>query len=414
MALRKEVARMRRRAEEVRESRDYTADNVAVQAAARYCLRTGKDWRVGYGGRCELGKRALKQWGYELVGMHVKRAWQSGIGRTLMIVLPILAILALMVAIGWGPLVLAVAILAVFIGLGVIYGIGVVAATKVAKVTLLMGYLRELVAEAEGFLKAFLFVAATLGFPLVLVAYGLYRFARRYGKYVGNAFIALLVLAFAGLIVLAFITAPFVSLMVTIGIFLMLALMAGVTFAWMKLSELRKRRAKSVKASADVARVRQRLEPTLRKAYESYLSGFDHGMVSFDDWVNALENALAAYDYTWFDLARTRAKVDDLSDILHKCNNVSLMNLPVELLGSNPILNAYEFAKLLWEANHPNDVLPSRRKELRRQRRAEVFATLIDLWYSFKLGVCPTVNLPALEQVTGTMDTSNQPDEDNL
>ena len=72
-------------AESHRKTVAFGPEHPAVRAAKRYCDRTGATWEIGIGGRCELGKRALKQWGYEL--------WQNVNARWAIILLPILVLL---------------------------------------------------------------------------------------------------------------------------------------------------------------------------------------------------------------------------------------------------------------------------------------------------------------------------------
>lgn len=49
-------------AESKRRTVAFGPEHPAVRAAKRYCQQTGASWEIGIGGRCELGKRALKQW----------------------------------------------------------------------------------------------------------------------------------------------------------------------------------------------------------------------------------------------------------------------------------------------------------------------------------------------------------------
>lgn len=413
MGLRKNIVAMREHAEEVRQNRDYSANNVAVQAAARYCLRTGKDWQVGYGGRCELGKRALKQWGHELIVAPVQRAWQSKIGRPLMIVLPILAIAATLIAIGMGPFVLGIAIVIAMIWVGTAYALGVMATKNVTKVTSLADYLREYVAEKKGFLKGFVFTAMTLGLPILLLAYALCRLFERFGEYIGLALAGVVVIAILVVIVGQFVTEPIRSLIV-VGV---IAVAVGIVVGLVKgVTALKKRRSERVyayeRSEENLQRCYMLIEPVLKSTYEVSLSDNERNIVSFAHWTNELNAALKRYGYSWSDLARPRSSVSSLLAITRDADLAFLeiatdeYGITIYLFGSNSCDHRDDFVEALWDHTHPDKVRVIDRKVERKQKRAEVLATLIDLWLSFKMGVCPTVNLPALDQV---VETANIP-----
>ena len=89
--------RIRDKANAKRGLQTFGPDHPAVRAAKRYCERTGKSWNVGIGGRCELGKRAIKQWTYEAT-RPVRKAWQYAVAKwvTALVISLVLVVIGLL------------------------------------------------------------------------------------------------------------------------------------------------------------------------------------------------------------------------------------------------------------------------------------------------------------------------------
>ena len=108
---------LRNYADSHRDTAVFGPNHPAVRAAKRYCERTEAQWEIGAGGRCELGKRALKQWGYEI--------WANIRTRWLIISLPSLGILiwGLSIDVGQTLVVVATILGALYIVVGIFTGL---------------------------------------------------------------------------------------------------------------------------------------------------------------------------------------------------------------------------------------------------------------------------------------------------
>ena len=414
MGIRQRAQELRAHAEEVRGNRVYGAQNVAVRAAARYCTRKNVDWQVGYGGRCELGKRALKQWGYELFAAPLVKVWNTRTGRVLMTVVPLTALVWAAAMAGALGTVIGVALGWLLVGLGATYAMGVKAAKNVTKVASLGGYLREQAADRAGTSKTLYVTGATLGLPIVLLAYGLFRLFHRYGRAIGRVVLTLIVLSFVALFVVAIIDDIRVLAMLGV-IVVVVCTLAGTGVALKAVKRSVHRRLLAYKRSdayarrhsAKSAHAYARLEPALKRAYEMSLTDEHRALVTFDDWATALYEHLSCYraGFTWATLLEPKL---DVEDYLHDCAVIHAYVEPkgtgqtICLFGERPgqyYDNRDALAEAIEAMKSPKAAKVAADRRQRRQRRAEVLATLVDLRQSAKTRVCPTVDLPPLDEV---------------
>ena len=305
--------RIRDFAEGHRGRKTFGPNHPAVKAAKRYCERTGRSWEIGIGGRCELGKRAIKQWLYEVIAP-IRRVWQYAAAKwTISLALVVAAITA---GIIFEPMLTA----ALGVGVAVIIG-GVLGAAA--------GYMSGDGFEfrsAERWGKTVFVIGWVLGSPVAMIVFlctlmvnqsWWWKVKRVIIKVLKVAFFVAVGGSVIAMIVWAILAGHGIDLLILVGI---LAAIAGVVGAAMfgvgKAIQVHERRVKiraeelRKDATAQVA-AREKLLSAFQLAYD-YEKGWREDLptskklLPFDQWVEQIGEVLVNHGYTWTDLANPR------------------------------------------------------------------------------------------------------------
>lgn len=404
MAIRDRVKNARAVAEEKRRTKTYGTHHAAVQAAARYCERTGEAWDVGYGGRCELDKRALKQWGYELFVAPIAKAWKSRMGRVLLIGVPIAALITLAMINGMWSMLLGVSIALGLMLIVAAAAFGVLCGMHTQRIGEMHSYLRKLYVEdkAKPFLAVPTAVVSTIGLPVILVSYGLYRFFKRWGKIVGRVLMTILALGFVAAVIGLFWQDPR-RLLGVLGGFALLAVLAGIaTLISAGVKHFKAKVAVKYKQSRQAAAYVW-LEPLLRDAYNTGLSDKERTHVSFEEWTARVNDLLNRRGYEWSDLSGPHKKYEYIHQVAFRSG---MQFKSVKTVDFHDIYlftsKSYEaFLSAVWNKQHPKHAQKMLQREDRNRQHVERIDTIRNAWYAFKMGVCERVNLPPIEEVLG-------------
>jgi hypothetical protein len=369
-------------ADEHRNTAVFGPNHPAVRAAKRYCERTGAQWEIGFGGRCELGKRALKQWGHEI--------WANIRARWLIIALPILGILIWGLSIDAGQTIVVVATI-----LGVLYvAVGIFTGLLADEIRHKKGQLGDTFNQ-NLLLKGAFFTTLTVSGP----SYMLCRFLRNdrgrlIAKRVGIV-----------LLVLAAVSGAFgIATNLGWGSFLLgiacvvgfIALVIGILEGLSYLARLNDRRVTALEARAHELRLndtgaqayaRASIEEALRRYYASNANvrgAEDDAMPSYEEWIAHLERRFADRKVGWTDFVAERYLWAAFSWIADERNYM------------------YAFGALAESVRKLQDTKAIGQAAIREQRRAPirnaigfVAATL----FLMKSKVCPSVILPKMDDV---------------
>ncbi|MBP6038169.1 MAG: hypothetical protein KA604_02410 [Candidatus Saccharimonas sp.] len=373
---------LRNYADSHRDTAVFGPNHPAVRASRRYCERTEAQWEIGAGGRCELGKRALKQWGYEI--------WANIRTRWLIISLPSLGILiwGLSIDVGQTLVVVATILGALYIVVGIFTGL------LADEIRYKKGQLGDTFNQ-NLLLKGAFFMTIAVSGPLYMLC-RVFRNDR--GRLIAmRAGIVLLVLA-------AVSGAFAVAMNVGWGSFLLgvayivgfIALVIGILEGLAYLARLIDRRVKVSAAQAHELRLndteaqahaRASIEEALRRYYacNANLRGAADGvMPSYEEWIVHLERRFADRKVGWTDFVAERYLWANYDWITDEPNYM------------------YGFGALAESVRETQNAKAVERAALREQRRAPirnaigfVAATL----FLMKSKVCPSVILPKMDDV---------------
>ena len=366
-------------AESHRKTVAFGPEHPAVRAAKRYCDRTGATWEIGIGGRCELGKRALKQWGYEL--------WQNVNARWAIILLPILVIIGLGLAINARSTGIVLAVIA-----GIVYVLA----------GLLLGlYVEDRYDGWQTLPKSsperkVMLVAFLVTIPVSGLAYLIARLLR--SELVATIVLGALILALSvvilGLLFEIGMRVGWVSLLIGLLILVgMVAALLGVVvlagFVAGKVAETnQERREAALEARRnDVSiqhAVRDSLDDTLRSYYARNKGAAcdDSGFPAFDAWRDRLEEMLAHHGYVWEDLP-SEWPLTRFTWLFYEDN--------YDIAG--------DFMTDLQDRWRQQEVAKARRNEQRRAKARNVLGFVGASLFLAKSRVCPNVVLPKRDQV---------------
>lgn len=389
---------IREHAEKKRDTERFAADHPAVRAAKRYCERTGAGWRIGVGGRCELGKRAIKQWVYE-AWQQVANAWSTPRGKLLMLGVPVAALLLL------GLLISAEAVLT---GLGVTFVIVAALVSITLGVALGSGEYSwsdikpdwQAASTAEKALIVFLGLAAVAGSPLGVVAYVVALSVQM--RAVRIAVKSILVVALAcvvGMLLyvlyLAVIQDLWGSLVVALWIVGIICVIFGGARLIQSLRDTRaaKRREAMRAARADAEALQmayERLKPFLKTTYQNIFDGLpERNVTDYDTWVCQVEIWLAMSGLAWVDLLQYES---DRHELWRKFDISGYYSVIV------PLTSLYGYGEFIddlhkWQRTQ----LPLGKQRWVRTRQVGAFigATL----FLVKTKFCPNVDLPDWDKV---------------
>lgn len=389
---------IRQRAETKRDTERFEADHPAVRAAKRYCERTGASWHIGVGGRCELGKRAIKQWVYE-AWQQVASAWETPRGKSLMLGVPVAALLLL------GLLISAEAVLT---GLGVIFTIAAMVFSVGIGVALGSGEYSwsdikpdwQAASTAEKALIVFLGLAAVAGSPLGVVAYVVALSVQV--RAVRIAVKSILVVALASavgmllyVLYLAVMQDPWGSLVVALWIVGIIGVVFGSV--WL-IQILRDTRAEKRREAVSAARVNaemlqaayERVKPFLETMYQKVFDGIpEKDVIDYDTWVSQMESWLADSGLAWVDLLQYESDRHELWD---KFDHTSYYS------DFRPRWSSYPYGDFIDDLHDWQRAQLSARKH-RWVRTRQVGAFIGATLFLVKTKFCPNVDLPDWDKV---------------
>lgn len=407
---------IRQWAENQRRSVSFTADHPAVKAARRYCERTGRTWHIGIGGRCELGKRAIKQWLYEWSQPLVK-AWRAWLGATLGITLLFTAVLLGLFA-SWMITLSIVTIVVAFVL--VVIG-GVCGYTVANDPEAPMSDMWKVTAKdfdpdasplGRWLVAAVLIVAA----PFSLAIYGIIMLSRkRVTRAVVQALLKGLFWCVVGLC-LYVIGSMLYWLWITeqlIGVLVMMAWMLGLAgvgvglffgLGWLlkRAEASHGRKVEAVYASERandqvVQAAYERLKPFLMDEFQKAEKYFPakSKLHTYDAWIEAFAACLAKCDLAWTDLVRYESGSDryDLAKRLGDFPDVADSYGVFRYYGD---FLDFRDALLQWQL----DQLPPRKQ--RWVRAKQVVSFVAATAFLLKSKVCPNVELPDWDAVGAT------------
>ena len=385
--------RIRDFAEGHRGRKTFGPNHPAVKAAKRYCERTGRSWEIGIGGRCELGKRAIKQWLYEVIAP-IRRVWQYAAAKwTISLALVVAAITA---GIIFEPMLTA----ALGVGVAVIIG-GVLGAAA--------GYMSGDGFEfrsAERWGKTVFVIGWVLGSPVAMIVFlctlmvnqsWWWKVKRVIIKVLKVAFFVAVGGSVIAMIVWAILAGHGIDLLILVGI---LAAIAGVVGAAMfgvgKAIQVHERRVKIRaqelrKDATAQAAAREKLLPALQQAYD-YEKAWrqDHPtskeLLPFDQWVEQIGEMLVERGYAWTDMANPRLTW------IERYNALGFFGYEVNDLFTGPVTALIDAIDGLLTAS----MKPSKR---RRRRFKEIAAFVTATLFMLKSEVCPNVDLPDWDSV---------------
>ena len=286
-------------AESHRKTVAFGPEHPAVRAAKRYCDRTGATWEIGIGGRCELGKRALKQWGYEL--------WQNVTARWAIILLPLLAIIGLGLVINARStgIVLTVIVGIVYVLAGLLLGFYVedrddgwqtLPKSSVERKRLLVAFLVTIPVSGLAYLIARLLRSELvhtiiLGGLILALSVAILGILFEIGMRVGWVSLLIGLLIFAGMVAAA------------LGVIVLVGFVAG------KVAEAnQERREAALDARRNDVSVQRAVRDSLDGALRDYYArnkefALDQSVFpEFEAWRDRLEVMLGDHEYAWEDL----------------------------------------------------------------------------------------------------------------
>lgn len=358
----------------------FSPSHPAVRAAKRWCERTGATWEIGVGGRCELGKRAIKQWLYELT-LPLRQI------RVLLYLIPTV-VLALLI----GCLILA-PIPTLAVGGGVAAFVAIIVGGVTAD---MQGEGESVLADMSKPLRMLWIGIWVVMLPFALGAYLITRaaqsdFMHRHTERISTIMATVLVVFMVGAVGMLLVTATmylgWMTLLVWAGRgILALACIGGALVAISKMFDhyshklntqrLEKERAKRTDESVQ-REARNQLEPALRRYYETVR---DTSALSYEEWVAALETLLHENGKVWSDLIRPFAygRFHFIADD--------------DRFGDA----GYSGFAFYAEDLYVDRLTPARRRKMKvRQVTSFIGATL----FLFKTQLCPNVILPPKELV---------------
>ena len=382
--------RIRDFAEGHRGRKTFGPNHPAVKAAKRYCERTGRSWEISIGGRCELGKRAIKQWLYEVTAP-IRRVWQYAAAKwTISLAFAATAIVA-------GIIFVPVLMAALGVGVAVIIGVVLGAAA---------GYMSGHGFEfrsAERWGKTVFVIGWVLGSPVAMIVFLCTLMVNqswwwKVKRVILKVLAVMFFVAVGGSLTAAIVSAIWAGH--AIMLFGVLAGIAGVVAASIfgpgmaiRVHERRvKHRAEELRkdATAQVA-AREKLLSAFQLAYD-YEKGWREDLptskklLPFDQWVEQIGEVLVNHGYTWTDLANPRLSWFD------RYNTFNFLEFTSDgpFTGpSVPLIDAID--ELLMSSMKPS--------KQRRRRFKEVVAFVAATLFMLKSEVCPNVDLPDWDSV---------------
>lgn len=366
-------------AESHRKTVAFGPEHPAVRAAKRYCDRTGATWEIGIGGRCELGKRALKQWGYEL--------WQNVTARWALILLPILVLLVFgfvvnPAATGGALLVIAGILYAL---LGIV--LGLFFEDKYDGWSLGIGSATE-----RKLLIGLFIVTIPVSGPMYLLA----RLVR--SEMVRTVLFGSFVIVMAGLILVMLygiiMSVGWLQFLIGIGVSaaVVAALLGVIVLGGVVTDKVSRERTEKLTAAREVRRndasiqhaVRDSLDDTLRSYYarNKEFALDQSAFPEFDAWRDRLEEMLADHGYVWEDL---------LSEWSYSRFTWLFYEDNYDIAG--------DFMTDLQDRWRQQEVEKARRNEQRRAKARNVLGFVGASLFLAKSRVCPNVVLPKRDQV---------------
>ncbi len=291
---------IQRFAEARRKVKAFSPTHPAVRAAKRWCERTGATWEIGVGGRCELGKRAIKQWLYE---------WTLPL-RQMRNVLAIVAVVftALIVAgLIWQtiPSLVILAIIGNIVGMGV--G-GMTADSHINHEPLFSDMSRP---QQIAWIAIWVLFLPGAGVMYLMWRIGNSGFMRRNGERIAVTFLFILLAAFCFIIVFglveSIITYGWLRVLRIVGLVLLgVATLFGIVFGLPILINTRLEKRAEIKLQAvrnDATAQQRALELCTPALMEYYADGrYRPQPLSYDEWRDRLKDLLNDQGMNWSDL----------------------------------------------------------------------------------------------------------------
>lgn len=354
----------------------------AVRAAKRYCERTGARWEIGIGGRCELGKRALKQWGHE--------TWANLRARWLIIALPIIALVIWGFSMNVGATlgVLGVILAVIYFAVGFAMGLIVEEAQYEGK------SLGDTPGERRAARGTFIATLPVSG--LVFVLARPFR-CDRFRMVAARAGIVLL--ALCGIVGIVGIGSSMgwadflIGVAVAIGVIVAfiglvegLSRLAGLIGKLLEACEIREHKMR-LKNPVIQAQARASIESALH-AY--YVANTGHGRsaddeVPYEEWLANLEQMLAKRELGWADV---------LAEQYFYANYGWLADEPGYDWGF------YQLVEGVVEVQRAQRIAKAAARERRRTPVRNALGFVGATLFLMKSKVCPSVILPKMEDVT--------------
>ncbi len=370
-------------ADKHRGTQAFGPNHPAVRAAKRYCERTGAQWEIGVGGRCELGKRALKQWGHEI--------WANIRARWVLITLPVVLLIIWGFSMNAGKTldVIATILGMVYIVLGIFMGIFFEDTQYEGEL------LGDTLGERRVALGAVITTIPVSGPAFILARLFRWEKFQIIAKHVGILLLAIAAVAALIRIILAVGWSDFlIGLAIVAGI---IVAASGLVLGFFSLSSLVNKRQNARAArehalllndSVVQARARASIEEALR-AY--YLANTSHGRsvdgdeVSYEEWVTRLEQMLAKRELGWTDVLAAE-----------------YLYTSYDWLWSDPdyTWGFHRFVEGIQEVQRAKLIEQAAARERRRAPVRNALGFVAATLFLMKSKVCPGVILPKMDDVT--------------
>jgi len=369
----------------------------------RYCERTLAEWDVGAGGHCKIGQRVIAQLTYEAT-QPLRRAWATPKGKSVVIGVPVVALLLIGVLLSWQATLTVCAVLlgAVVMSLGV--GIGRELGSRELTLRKLAEEWREPWIKGSKWDKTLVLLLSVPLLAAVLVGLVILALMRVFEmKWVRTTlywlFVAIVATGVVGFIVILVMQGNLLDFLgVVLFLVVLFALAVGLSYGLQSLAETAHEHGRLKQLNAEraerndekkVAAAYERLEPFLQKTYK-LVQPTATWELTYEQWVARMEGLLQSRGLAWTDMERPADYPWNLSARL---TVLGVYNPDEVVLSLDYDIIDFTQDLYLWQQAQ----LPPRKQRQRALRDVWDFVTA---WMYFaKTRVCMLVNLPPMEQV---------------